>query len=594
MTNQGQTRMDPITSQVIRSALVSAAEEMRLALVKTAYNPLIYEVQDFAVALLNAKGEMLAQGSSLPLFLPCLSLTIQSGLKKFGADGFEPGDVLIANDPYSTGTHISDTSIYTPIFYDGELQAFSANTAHWADVGGKTPGGWCPDSNDVFQEGMIFSHLKLYEDGQINQTMMDYIMANTRFPDLVKGDLGAQIAACKTGVNRYVAICEKYGAETVRDSMAIVFDQSEALMRRLIREMPDGEWSAETCMDHDGIVKDKRRKLKVTVRIEGDEVTIDFAGTDETAVGPINCPLTGSRAAAEIAFKSVTVPHEAANEGHSRPLKVVSPEHTITNPSWPAPCDSYGYAALMIIDLVSEALSYVVPDRTPAGEYMLFGAWFFRTDPRLGKPFIYIDPVDGGGGAFSFDDGADGLIFHGDGDAPNTPVEVAESRYPLRIDRYELHTEEYGIGRFRGGLGTIRDYRFLTDDVSTQIANEQTVCRSHGLQGGQEGGINRLWVRPGTDRQKILTERVSFYGPFNNGDVLSCRTAGGGGFGDPLEREPARVQSEVLNELITPEKAEEFYGVVITTDENGDAVVDEARTSACRAERRGQKLETPA
>ncbi len=281
MTNQGQTRMDPITSQVIRSALVSAAEEMRLALVKTAYNPLIYEVQDFAVALLNAKGEMLAQGSSLPLFLPCLSLTIQSGLKKFGADGFEPGDVLIANDPYSTGTHISDTSIYTPIFSDGELQAFSASTAHWADVGGKTPGGWCPDSNDVFQEGMIFPHLKLYEDGQINQTMMDYIMANTRFPDLVKGDLGAQIAACKTGVNRYVALCEKYGAETVRDGMALVFDQSEALMRRLIREMPDGEWSAETCMDHDGIVKDKRRKLKVTVRIEGDEVTIDFAGTCE-------------------------------------------------------------------------------------------------------------------------------------------------------------------------------------------------------------------------------------------------------------------------------------------------------------------------
>lgn len=586
-----QTQTDPFTTQVIRSALVSAAEEMRVALVKTAYNPLIYEVQDFAVALMNAKGELLAQGASLPLFLPCLSLTIKSGLEKFGTEGIHPGDIFIANDPYSTGTHISDTSIYLPIFFDGALQAFSADTAHWADVGGKTPGGWCPDSNDVLQEGMLFPHLKLYEEGQINQSLMDFILANTRFPDLVKGDLGAQIAACRTGENRYLALCKKYGADTIREAMELVFDQSEALMRRKIGEIPDGEWSAETCMDHDGILTDKTRKIKVTVRVEGENVTVDFTGTDETAAGPINCPLTGWRAAAEIALKSVTVPHESANAGFSRPLKVVSPEHTITNPSWPAPCDSYGYVALIIIDLVSEALSNGVPNRVPAGEYMLFGAWLFRTDPRLGKPFIYIDPVDGGGGAFSFDDGADGLIFHGDGDAPNTPVEVAENRYPVRIDRYELHTEEYGIGKFRGGLGTIRDYRFLTDDVSIQIANEQTICRPHGLHGGHEGGINRLWVRPGTDKEQVLTERVSFFGPFQSDDVISCRTAGGGGYGDPLERDPERVRWEVLNEILTPEQAEDFYGVAFELEVDGDPVVNLEKTEAHRKKRReaGQK-----
>lgn len=584
-TIAAERQIDPITTQVVRSAMVAAAEEMRLTLVKTAYNPLIYEVQDFAVALLNHRGEMLAQGTSLPLFLPALSFTIRSGLEKYGADGFAEGDVILANDPYSTGTHISDTSIYMPIFFDGELQGFCANTAHWADVGGKTPGGWCPDSNDVFQEGMIFPHLKLCEKGRRNETMMDYIMANTRFPDLVRGDLGAQIAACKTGVNRYVAICEKYGAETAREAMELVFDQSEELMRRMISEMPDGEWSAETSMDHDGIVKDVQRKIKVTVRIDGDEATVDFTGTDETATGPINCPLAASRAAAEIAFKSATLPNEPANEGHSRPLKVISPEHTITNPSWPAPCDSYGYAALIIIDLVSEALSFAVPDRTVAGEYMLFGAWFFRTDPRFGKPFIYIDPVDGGGGASSFDDGADGLIFHGDGDAPNTPIEVAESRYPIRIERYELHTEEYGIGKFRGGMGTIRDYRFLTDSVSTQVANEQTKCRPHGLHGGADAGINRLWVRPGTDKEEIITERVSFYGPFVTDDVLSCRTGGGGGFGDPLERDPERVRWEVLNELLTPQHAREFYGVVVEEDETGDPLIDRAATEALRADK---------
>ena len=588
MTTPDQTRVDPITSQVIRSGLVAAAEEMRIALVKTAFNPLIYEVQDFAVALLSDKGEMLAQGSSLPLFLPCLSLTIQNGVKKFGADGFEPGDVLIANDPYSTGTHISDMSIYTPIFFDGELQAFSANTAHWADVGGKTPGGWCPDSNDVFQEGMIFPHLKLYDAGQLNETMMEYIMANTRFPDLVRGDLGAQIAACKTGVNRYVALCEKYRAKTVREGMELVFDQSEALMRKLIRDMPDGEWSAETCMDHDGIVTDKTRKLKVTVRIEGDGATIDFAGTDETAVGPINIPLTGARAAAEIAFKSATVPHEPANEGHSRPLKVISPEHTITNPSHPAPCDSYGYAALMITDLVSEAVSHALPQRCPSGEYMLLGTRLFRIDPRHGEPFIVLSPQPGGGGALPFEDGADGLIFHGDGDAPNTPVEVAETRWPVRVDRYQLHDQEYGIGRFRGGLGTIRDYRILTDNVLLQMNSERTICPARGLFGGSEAGINRVWVNPGTEDERTYEQRVSRVGPFDRGTVVSSRTSGGAGWGDPLQRDPERVRLEVLNEILSSEGAEASYGVVIEGD-RGEPTVNQTATQRIRQERRQRR-----
>lgn len=575
-------KVDPITTQVIRNALVSAAEEMRLALVKTAYNPLIYEVQDFTVALFNVNGELLAQGSSLPLFIACLPATIRNGIKKYGEDGFMPGDIILANDPYSTGTHISDTALYMPIFYEERLEGFSINMAHWADVGGKSPGGWCPDSTDVFQEGMLFPHIKLYEEGRINQTMMDYILANTRFPDLVKGDLGAQIAACRTGNNRYIALCEKYGQDTVQGAMEIVFDQSEALVRRMIRQMPNGKWSAESCLDHDGVVKNKTRKIKVTVQITDDEMTVDFTGSDETASGPVNIPLPAARAAAEIAFKSVTVPHEPSNAGHSRPFKVISPEHTITNPSPPAPCDSYGYAALLIIDLVSEALSYAVPDSCPAGEYQLFGGWFYQIDPRHGKPFILIDPVNGGGGALPYDDGADGLIFHGDGDAPNTPAEVIETRYPVMMDRYQIHNEEYGIGKFRGGLGTIRDYRVMSDHVYIQVANEQTICRSHGLYGGRNGGINRLYVRPGTEKEEIITDRVSYYGPFQKNDVISCRTAGGAGYGNPMERDLELVLSEVVNEILTIDQAREYYGVIIKKDSNGKPFVDLDETKAYR------------
>lgn len=574
--------VDPVTTQVIRNALVSAAEEMRAALVKTAFNPLIYEVQDFAVALLSRRGELLAQGASLPLFIACLPAVIQNGLAKHGDDGFLPGDVILANDPYSTGTHVSDVAVYMPIFFDGQLRAFSANMAHWADVGGKSPGGWCPDSLDVFQEGMLTPHVKLYENGRLNEALKDCLLANTRFPDLVEGDMGAQIAACRTGANRYLSLCEKYGAGAVRQAMETVFDQSEALMRRLIRQMPKGRWTVHSCLDHDGVERGKTRKIQLSVEVGEDEITVDFAGTDPAAKGPINIPLPAARAAAEIALKSATAPHEPANAGHSRPLNVVSPPNALTNPSRPTPCDSYGYAALVIIDLVSEALANAVPERCPAGEYMLFGGWFFRQASEHGDPFILIDPITGGGGALPFDDGADGLIFHGDGDAPNTPVEVLENRYPVRVDRYQLHAEEYGIGKYRGGLGTIRDYRVMTEDVLIQIANEQTVCRPHGLFGGRNGGVNRLWAWAGTERQQILTDRVSFFGPFGTGDVVSCRTAGGAGYGDPLQRDPERVRFEVLNELLTPQQAEEFYGVILEFDADGDPTVDWEATRVCR------------
>ena len=580
--------VDPITTQVIRSALVAAAEEMHISIVQTAYNPLIYEIQDFAVALLSPRGEMMAQGASLPLFLPCLSLTIQKGVERHGLEGFSEDDVLIANDPYSTGTHISDTSIYMPIFYDGELQAFAANTAHWADIGGKTPGGWCPDSVDVIQEGMLFPHLKLYEAGQVNQTMYDFIMANNRFPDVVRGDLGAQIAACKAGVKRYQALCDRYGAQTVHSAMEQVFDQSDAQVRRMLGDIPDGKWTVETLMDHDGVVTDVQRRLACTVEIAGDEMNVDFTGTDETANGPINIPLTGARAAVEIAFKSATVPHDPANEGHTRALTVTSPENTITNPAWPAPCDSYGYAALLIIDLVSEALSNALPERCPAHSFMLFGGFLARTDPRYGKPFICIDPLDGGGGALPYDDGADALIFHGDGDVPNMPAEVCENRFPVKIEEYALHTEEYGIGKYRGGLGVVRRYRVMADNVVLQIANERTIETPRGLFGGGSAGISRVTVRPGEEDEHTFTQRVSFYGPLSTGDVLLCKSAGGGGYGNPLERDPERVLSEVRNGLLTCERALEFYGVVLDQAKpDSSLAVDEQATAAARAGRSG-------
>lgn len=589
MMEQTNNQVDPITTQVIRNGLIAAAKEMQLTMKKTAFNPLLYEMQDFGVGLINAEGESLAQGTSIPTFLACLPAVIQNGLKKFGPDRLQPGDIILANDPYTTGTHISDTAVYMPIFHGGELQGFAINMAHWADVGGKTPGGWCPDSIDVFQEGMLFPYIKLYEAGVVNQALMDFIMANNRFPDVVRGDLAAQIASCRTGIKRYVALCDKYGAGTVREAMAIVFDQSEKLVRHKISQIPKGTWSAENFLDHDGVIKDLPRKIKVTVRIEGDEVTVDFTGTSETAAGPINVPLPGTVACVEHAFRSIVAPFDPPNAGHLRPLRVIAPEHTLTNPSLPAPCDSYGYAQYTAMDLVNECLSNAVPDRCPAGGHMLCGLYFYRVDPSRGEPFILFDDFRGGGGALPRDDGADATIFWDGGDAPLIPVEVIESRFPIRIERHELHGEEYGPGKYRGGLGVIRDYRILTDNVLLQTFNEQTLFPSHGLFGGCDGGITQVVARPGTDEEEVLPARISFYGPLHSGDVVRGYAAGGAGYGDPLERDPERVRYEVLNELLSPDKARELYGVIIATDSNGDPIVDSEATEAYRSERRRAK-----
>lgn len=550
---------DPITLQVIRNALKAAADEMQLALVKTAHNPLIYEVQDFGVALTNAQGDLLAEGSGLPNFLGCLPPTIRSALKT--VDAFHEGDILLANEPFDTGTHISDTAVYMPIFDAGRLVAFSIIMAHWADIGGKTPGGWCPDTTDVFQEGLIFSHVKLYDRGALNQALHRMILTNVRFPELVEGDLNAMIAACRTGARRYQALCGKYGADVLDAAMKTVFDLSEQYMRGKISEIPSGTYSAEISLDHDGVELDKPRKLKVSVTIHDGTMYVDWTGTDATATGPINNPLIGTVAMCQMALKALTMPLEATNQGHLRPLIVTAPENTLVNPGPFAPCDSYGYVTEMVAHLIVRALSQAIPERCPACSYQMFGVYFYRSDPRYGKPFIFTDPVDGGGGAFPTQDGPSALIFVGDGDVPNTPIEIIESRYPLRIRCYTFNPKGAGAGQYRGGFGVIRDYEVLEDNVLLQTMNENTLYPPWGLQGGGYSGVSETIVWEGTDREQRLTGRVYFFGPLMKGDRVSARSTGGGGWGEPSQRDPELIRDDIRNGLITPQDAERLYGM---------------------------------
>jgi N-methylhydantoinase B len=574
--------VDVITSEIVRTGMTAAALEMSRTFVRTAYNPLLYESEDFGLGIVSPEAQLWGEAPGIALFVGCLPGTIRTGLEKWGLAGFVEGDLLIANDPYLTGTHISDTSIYLPIFHEGELVAFSVATAHWADVGGKSPGGWCPDSTDVYQEGICFGHEKLEAAGARNRALWDVLIGNVRYPETVRGDLEAQIAACRQGAARVRALCERYGTCGVRDGMAHAIAMTDRAVRAQIAEVPDGTYRAAVNMDGDGVTDDPF-PLAVTLQVRGDTIRVSFEGTSAARRGPVNMPAIGTMAAVKAAIKGLTLPTDPTNEGHAMALEFDLEPGSALTPQRPTPVDSYGYLAGALGELTVRALAQAVPDRCPAGGHMLLCLFLFRVDPRDGRPFILIDPTDAGGGGRPFED-APTLNCLTNGDVPNTPVEVIESRYPVRCERFEHLPEVAGAGTYRGGMGVRRDYRMLEGGVQMQLLLENTRdILGRGVGGGFDGAPARVVVRPGSLDEDVVQEKVSFYGPLGAGDVVSARSAGGGGWGSPVAREPAAVADDVRDELICRAEAEAVYGVVVTQDGGGAWQVDEAATRRLRA-----------
>ena len=553
--------VDPITRQVIRNAIRSAAGEMQTSLVKTAHTPLIYEVQDFGVAITDAEGMLVGEGSALAGFLACLPPTVRKGLEVFGKDGFAEGDVILANEPYDTGTHLSDTVVYMPVFFAGELVAFTAIMAHWADIGGYVPGGWCPATTSVHQEGLIFNHLKLYDGGKLNRELHRLILANVRSPEAVDGDLNALIASCSTGARRFQELCARYSLPTIRQSLAEIFAQSEARMRREIEAMPDGVYHAEAFVDHDGIDRNKPCRIAASVTIEGSRILIDFAGSDPATRGPVNNPFVGTRALCATILKSLTMPDDATNDGHLRVIEVTAPRNTIVSPEYPAPCDSYGYVGELIEYVVLRALADAMPERIPAPSYQMYSYHIVRTKSELGQPFICAEPVDGGGGAFPHGDGPSGLMFLGNGDAPNSPIEVLEASYPIRFERYTFNPVNRGVGQYRGGYGVIREFTTTEDGAELQISTDNNAYPLWGLAGGGDAGASKTVIRKPDGAEVVFTDRIAEYGPLPAGTTIGIHTANGGGWGDPARRDPERIAADIRNEMLTLDDAVAQYGV---------------------------------
>lgn len=566
--------------EIIRNALIAAAVEMKDTLVRTAHNPLIYDVEDMGLGIVSPEGALWAEAPGITTFLGALPDTVKNGIRTH-PEGFAEGDVLIVNDPYETGTHISDVTVYAPVFHGGELVAFVAACCHWADVGGKTPGGFAPDSTDVFQEGLRLRHLRLVEGGRENRELWDVIAANVRFPELVLGDLRAQIAACRQGAERVHAVCDRFGARKVLSAMRETIDRTERAMRRLIEAIPDGSYGAGVWLDPDPVTGERAR-LELRFTVSGDRIVVSFEGTSPAVRAPINEPAIGSRADLRAALKGLFMPLDPANEGHFRPFDFDLPPGLIVSPEEPAPCDSYGYVGVALMNLAFVALAPAMPDRCPAGGYQMLAVYLYRVDPREGRPFVFIEPVDGGDGARPDGDGPT-LVFAGDGNVSSTPIEVLETRYPLRCLRYELHTAVAGAGKHRGGFGVRRDLEILEPGTLLQVVIDNTVDPlARGLHGGRDGAPSEVVVRPGTPQEQVVRWRASAIGPLGPGDIVSVRTGGGGGWGSPLERDPAQVLEEVREGLLEPDLARDLYGVVVRP-RDGELEVDGPGTAACRA-----------
>ncbi|MGE3936393.1 MAG: hydantoinase B/oxoprolinase family protein [Rhodospirillaceae bacterium] len=550
---------NPVTLEVVRNALVAYAEEMAMSLCKSAYNMMIYEVRDFCVGLLDVEGRMICQNrGGLPIFLADLGIAVEDGIARYGADGFAPGDVVIMNHAGVCGQHLNNVVVYTPCFHGGRLVAFAANRAHWVDIGGMRTGFGSVETTEIFQEGLQFRSIKLYEGGRRNDAVWQIIADNVRFPDSSLGDLRAQIAACRLGERRLKELLARYPLQTVDGCIAATWDQAEAAARAFVQRIPDGRYTAESFLDNDGRNKEKPLRVMVSVEVAGDEMTIDFSEMNPQVPSPLNSGYSGGLAAARVAFKCLTMPDAPVNEGCFRPLRLVSPEGTMLNARSPAAIGLWSIALPTVIDTILLALAPALPDRIPAahkGE--MGGCSFYGYRADTGARFLLMNIFGGGWGGRPQEDGEDASVSNCQGDVRNTPVELQEIHYPVVVEHHRLRADSGGAGRFRGGLGVELTYRCL-QAATVNVNMERTVTPPWGLAGGGAGAVNQCVIRHADGRERSVLKETNI--PLGPGDTVTFRTAGGGGFGDPATRPADAVARDVRAGFVTAAAVARDYG----------------------------------
>ena len=562
-------KSDPATFEIVKNSLYKIAEEMRVVLAKTAYSPLLKSAGDYSCGIFDARGEMVAQGPDLPIHLGSMPDAVRAIVARFAADVHD-GDVFVHNDPYFGGSHLPDVNVVRPAFHDDGLLGYTCLRAHWPDIGSATPGSYGAVTQ-IFGEGLRIPPLRLISRGVLNVDLETLIFANVRTPDERKGDLGAQLAATLRATERLNALAQRYGSVAVISYMAQVMDYSERLMRAALKDLPDGEGSFEDFCDGDGIADDAsgadaQFRIKLSVQKTADRLMVDFAGTDPQVKGPMNAPLSVTASGVYCGLKTAVDPNNLIppNSGCWRTIEIRAPKGSVVNAEFPAPVVYANHEmSHRVADMVMGALVNFLPEQVMAcsqgtSAILTLGG----VDPRNGRHYVSYETIKGGFGARPNKDGIN-CIASGISNTMNTPVEVLEMAFPVRVERYEVKPDSGGTGRYRGGCGARRVWRMLEGaDATGALCMERMTSPPFGLRGGSAGAAAVVTLTTPDGITRSLPSKGAFAAPA--GSIIDMLTPGSGGFGSATERDRVAIGRDLLDGYVSASAATRDYGITDT------------------------------
>lgn len=566
---------DVVSIRIIKSSLDNIAKEMFWVTIKTAKSSIIYETYDFAPAITNANGELISIGTGIPVFLGVMAIVAKAVTEDIEKHelGLSPGDIFIINDPYRISTHLNDVALAMPIFYKNEVIAMGTIRGHVNDVGGMNPGSWGPNTTEIYQEGLIIPTSHFYKQGKLNKEITRMILHNSRIPDYIYGDLESFAAALRYAYSRINDLCDKYGADLVCEAMEDRINDGRIIAKKRLKDLIKGEFFAEEKIEkYEGMEEDIRITAKV--KITDEKFIVDFTDNPPQVKAPINTTYAGIYTAVATAFTAVTDPHVNLNQGYLEPLEVICPEGTIFNALSPAPVSCYWETTFYAVDLIWKALAVQIPEKLTSGHFLsVVSETISMIDPRDGKYKILCEPNPGGWGAGVDKDGESCLVSAADGETYCHPVEIIERDYPIRVECMRFNLEDgIGNGRYRGGFGMRKDYRILADEANLVCSINRIKYPPWSVNGGENGSCNHIVInREGKDIWD--GGRLSNF-ILKKGDIVSIRSGGGGGWGNPLERDPYLVLKDYKDGVINIETTKNTYGVIIDID-NLVVVLDE-------------------
>ena len=572
--------VDPITLQVIQARLAGIVQEMQNSLFRTGFSTIIRESQDASCAILNTQGEVVAQHVVLPLHMGAFPACAAGVLKNYTGAEIQEGDAFITNHPYLGGSpHAPDMAVLTPIFYQGEWVGFAANMAHKSDIGGTVPGSGSGNAREIYQEGLHVPPVKFLRQLRAVKEIEAMIAANSRTPGLVIGDLRGQVGAARLGERRVTELMDRYGKETVLDSTIQLASYTEGRVRQAIASWPDGESAGESFVDHDGIDLTRPIRIHVQITKTGDRLHFDFSGCSDQTQGPANIRPPLVRAACAYCLVAVVDPFLPINQGLARVIEATFRPGSVVDPAFPAAVNTYMPTALTVAEAVLRALAPFAPGKRIAGGSGSAALVLGGRDPGSQRAFVHYEIFSGGTGARWGKDGVSATAFHLS-NCKTAPVEIIESEFPTRVERFEMIPDSGGAGRWRGGLGFVKDYRILTDDVRFSMRTDKHLIEPFGIDAGMAGGRGSCVINPGATNETRLPSRFGDQ-RLQKKDLLRLERPGGGGLGNPLERPAERVLEDVRQGYVSVARARSDYGVIVGV-RDGQPIVDDPATHILR------------